>query len=184
MSDSLLVLELHRHQHDALAELYRRHGGALFSLAFRVLRARELAEEVVQDIFVRLWNSPERFDPERGGLRPFLLAQAHRRAIDVVRSETARRGRDQRAANAPTPAYDLEDEALNLNVGEQVREAMGVLSEDQRKAITLAYFGGHSYRDVALVLGEPEGTVKSRIHTGLARLRGTLADAGIDRSHP
>ena len=88
MSDSVLVLALHRHQQEALAELYRRHGGVLFSLAFRVLRARELAEEVVQDIFVRLWNSPERFEPERGELRPFLLAQAHRRAIDVVRSET------------------------------------------------------------------------------------------------
>lgn len=184
MSDPQLVIALQRHQHEALGELYRRHGGALFSLAVRVLRARELAEEVVQDIFARLWHSPERFDPARGALRPYLLAQAHRRAVDVVRSESARRDRDERAANTVKPAYVLEDDALNLTMGEQVREAMAGLSEDQRKAISLAYFGGRTYRDVALVLGEPEGTVKSRIHTGLARLRSTLTDAGIDSSRP
>ena len=184
MSDPQLVTAVQRHQHQALAELYRRHGGALFTLALRVLRVRELAEEVVQDIFARLWHSPERFDPARGTLRPYLLAQAHRRAIDVVRSESARRARDERAANAVSPAYVLEDDALNLTVGDQVREAMTTLSADQQRAISLAYFGGHSYREVAVILHEPEGTVKSRIHTGLARLRRTLADAGIASSQP
>jgi len=184
MSDPQLVTAVQRRQHQALAELYRRHGGALFTLALRVLRVREMAEEVVQDIFARLWHSPERFDPARGALRPYLLAQAHRRAIDVVRSESARRTRDERAANAVSPAYVLEDDALNLAVGEKVREAMTTLSTDQRRAISLAYFGGHSYREVAVILHEPEGTVKSRIHTGLARLRKTLADTGIASSQP
>jgi len=179
-TDALLVVGVERHDQEALAELYRRHGGGLFNLALRVLSVRPLAEEVVQDIFTRLWHSPDRFDPARGSLRSFLLAQAHSRAIDIVRSETARQRRESRDADAVKAPYVLEDEAILADVGQQVRNVVGTLSQPEREAITLAYFGGHTYVEVASLLGVPEGTIKYRIRTGLARLRAALVAAGID----
>jgi len=179
-TDALLVVAVERHDEDALAELYRRHGGSLFNVALRVLSVRPLAEEVVQDIFTRLWHSPDRFDPARGSLRSFLLSQAHSRAIDIVRSETARRRRESSDADAVKTPYVLEDEAIGSAVGQEVRNVVDTLSKPEREAITLAYFGGHTYVQVASLLGVPEGTIKSRIRTGLARLRTALVEAGID----
>src|SRR5262245_5722055 len=98
MSDAALVVAVGRWREDALAELYRRHGGAVFALARRVLQDPTDAEEVVQEVFLRLWNAPERFDPERGSLRSFLLAQAHGRSVDLIRSDTSRRQREEREA--------------------------------------------------------------------------------------
>lgn len=178
--DALLVLAVQRHDQEALAELYRRHGGSLFHIALRVLAVRGLAEEVVQDIFTRLWQSPERFDPARGSLRSFLLAQAHSRAIDIVRSETSRRRREKGDADAVKVAYVLEDEAVDSAIGQDIRRVVETLAEPEREAISLAYFGGHSYVDVASLLGVPEGTIKSRIRSGLARLRTAMVEAGID----
>lgn len=179
-SDPSLVTAMGRHDNEALAELYRRHGGALFALAVRVLQVREMAEEVVQDILVRLWRRPDLFDPNRGSLRSYLLAQTHGRAVDVVRSESSRRVRDERDANAAKATYDLEGEALEVLVGHEVRDAIEALSVGEREAITLAYFGDQTYREVAMLLGEPEGTVKSRIRSGLRRLRTSLVEAGIE----
>lgn len=170
-SDANLVLSIARWHEDALAEAYRRHAGAVLGLARRVLYDGALAEEVAQEVFLRLWSAPERFDPGRGTLRSFLLAQTHGRAVDVLRSETSRRRREQReAVETAAAGYDVEHEVSDLAVAEQVREALGGLPEGQRQAIELAYFGGHSYREVASMLGEPEGTVKSRIRAGLSRL--------------
>ena len=179
-TDALLVVAVQRHDQEALAELYRRHGGSLFYIALRVLAVRGLAEEVVQDVFTRLWQSPERFDPARGSLRSFLLAQAHSRAIDIVRSETSRRRREKGDADAVKVAYVLEDEAVDSAIGQEIRRVVETLAEPEREAISLAYFGGHSYVDVASLLGVPEGTVKSRIRSGLARLRRAMVEAGID----
>ncbi len=179
-TDALLVVGVERHDQEALAEIYRRHGGGLFNVALRVLSVRPLAEDVVQDIFTRFWHSPDRFDPARGSLRSFLLAQAHGRAIDIVRSETARQRRESRDADAVKTPYVLEDEAIQADVGQEVRNVVGTLSQPERDAITLAYFGGHTYVEVASLLGVPEGTIKSRIRTGLARLRTALVEAGID----
>ncbi|HLF41866.1 MAG TPA: sigma-70 family RNA polymerase sigma factor [Acidimicrobiia bacterium] len=179
-SDATLVVAIGRWRQEALAEAYRRHAGAVFALARRLLVDRALAEEVVQEVFLRLWNTPDKFDPERGTLRSYLLAQSHGRAVDLLRSETSRRAREQRDAAATAEGgYDLEHEVLDLAVAEEVRSALATLSPGERAAIELAYFGGHTYREVASLLDEPEGTVKSRIRTGLRRLRGTLADAGI-----
>ncbi len=178
--DALLVVAVQRHDQQALAELYRRHGGSLFQIALRVLAVRGLAEEVVQDIFTRLWQSPERFDPARGSLRSFLLAQAHGRAIDIVRSETSRRRREKSDDDAVKAAYVLEDEAVGSAIGQEIRRAVATLAEPEREAISLAYFGGHSYVDVASLLGVPEGTIKSRIRSGLIRLRRAMVEAGID----
>lgn len=179
-SDAVLVVAVARRDQGALAELHRRHGGSLFCTALRVLSVRPLAEEVVQDIFTRLWQNPERFDPARGSLRSFLLAQCHSRAVDIVRSESARRRRENGEANALRPQYVLEDEVLDFVAGQKLREAVATLSEKEQQAISLAYFGGHSYVDVASLLGLPEGTVKSRIRSGLTRLRCAVLELGID----
>ena len=164
----------------ALAELYRRHGAPCFALARRVLVDRVLAEEVVQEVFLRLWRQPERFDAERGSMRSFLFAQVHGRAVDLLRAETARRAREEREAlRSPTVDDDLERAVMELTEGEAVRRALQMLSEGERQAIELAYFGGHTYKEVAVLLEQPEGTVKSRIRSGLLRLRAALIELGV-----
>ena len=179
-SDAVLVLAIGRYRQEALAEAYRRHAGAVFGLARRLLSDQALAEEVVQEVFLRLWNSPERFDPARGSLRSYLLAQTHGRSVDLLRSEGARRQREERQARSTAEkGYDLEHEVWDLATAEQVRRALQALPSGERSAIELAYFGGHTYREVATRLGQPEGTVKSRIRSGLRRLRGELVAAGI-----
>lgn len=180
VSDAALVVAIGRWREEALAEAYRRHGGAAFALARRLLVDRQLAEEVLQEIFLRLWNQPERFDPERGSLRAYLLAQTHGRSVDLLRSETSRRRREEREARQSADfGADIEREVIDLTVAEKVKEVVAGLPPDERQAIELAYFGGHTYRQVALMLDAPEGTVKSRIRSGLKRLRKNLADAGV-----
>ena len=178
-SDFVLVVAVARRDHAALGELYQRYGGSLFCAALRVLSSRDLAEEVVQDVFVRLWRNPERFDSARGPLRSFLLAQSHGRAVDVLRSEKARRRRETGDANAVSQQSSVEDDVLDFVVGEKVREAVRSLCQTEREAISLAYFGGHTYVEVASLLGIPEGTVKSRIRSALARLRTALVEEGL-----
>jgi RNA polymerase sigma-70 factor (ECF subfamily) len=168
-----VVIAIARYDPDALAEAYRRHAGAVFALANRMLWERPISEEVVQEIFLRLWERPERFDQSRGSLRAFLLMDAHARCVDRIRADSRRREREERTARAAAVAeYDLDLEAWDLSVAEQVREVMTTLSD----------FGGHTYREGARLLDEPEGTIKSRIRTGLQRLRTQLLDRGIDGS--
>jgi RNA polymerase sigma-70 factor (ECF subfamily) len=178
-----LVVAIGRYHDDALTEAYRRHAGAVFALASRMLWERMVAEEVVQEVFLRLWERPERFDRSRGALRSFLLMDAHARCVDRLRSDARRREREARSGRAELVAdYTVDLEAFDLSVAEQVRAAMATLSDGEREAIDLAYFGGHTYRAVAVILEQPEGTIKSRIRTGLMRLREQLLDRGIDES--
>ncbi|MFP5326270.1 MAG: sigma-70 family RNA polymerase sigma factor [Acidimicrobiia bacterium] len=179
-SDAALAVAIGRFREDALAEAYRRHAGAVFALASRLLPSRATAEEIVQEVFLRLWNSPDRFDPARGSMRAFLLAQTHGMSIDVIRSDTARARREEKDGRRTAEAgYDVEREVWDLAVAEHVRVALATLPENERRAIELAYFHGRTYREVAAILEEPEGTVKSRIRSGMKRLRGALTEAGV-----
>jgi len=179
-SDAALVVSIGRYHEDALAEVYRRHAGAVFALARRLLADRTLAEEIVQEVFLRLWNNPDRFDPDRGSLRSYLLAQCHGRSVDLIRSESSRRRREEKELTLAAEAgYDLEHEVWDMAVADRVKNTLQSLPEGEREAILLAYFGGHTYREVADLLGTPEGTVKSRIRSGLKKMRGELAGIGI-----
>ena len=164
-----------RWNESALAEVYRRHGGAVHGLARKILGSDGRADDLTQEVFVELWRRPERFDPARGSLRSFLVTITHGRAVDLLRSDSARAAREQRSArDTATGGYDLEHHVWDLAVADHVRDAVGSLPEAERQAIELAYFGGHTYREVANMLGEAEGTVKSRIRRGLGRLRHAL----------
>jgi len=179
-SDAALVVAIGRYQQLALAEAYRRHAGAVFGLSKRLLNDAARAEEIVQEVFVRLWNEPQRFDPDRGTLRSFLLSNAHGRSIDLIRSESARRRREEREVREQADGgYDVAHEVWDMALAEHVRAALDVLGDDERAAIELAYFGGLTYREAAERLGQPEGTVKSRIRSGLKRLRSELAGSGV-----
>ncbi len=154
----------------ALGDLYDRYSGFVHGLALRVIRDRQAAEDVTQDVFVAIWQDPQRFDAARGTLRGFLGTMTHRRSVDVVRREEARRRRETRSSMEPRAAPDLVDAALRTFASERVRAAVALLPEAQRQTLELAYFHGRTYRQVADELGIPEGTAKSRLRLGLQRI--------------
>jgi RNA polymerase sigma-70 factor (ECF subfamily) len=176
--DSVLVAAITRRDESAMAEVMRRHRGPVVAFARRLVGDSDRAEEISQDVFVRLWERSSRFDTERGSLRAFLLAITHGRALDVMRADSARRAREQRDARRSAPAdTGVEAEVVAQTVAGALRDALAELPDAERQALELAYFGGHSYRTVAKMLDEPEGTIKGRIRSGLRQLRTTLSDA-------
>jgi RNA polymerase sigma-70 factor (ECF subfamily) len=180
-SDANLVVAIARWHEPAMAEAYRRHGGAVHALARRLLRHQPSAEEITQEVFLDLWQHPEKFDAQRGTLRSFLLARTHGKSVDLIRSEESRKAREERTSRqTATAGYDVEHQVFDLVVADQVKESMAELPEDMRQPIELAYFGGHTYREVAVILHAAEGTVKSRIRMGLTRLRASLAERGVE----
>ncbi len=162
----------------SFAELYDRVSPQVVGVALRVLRDRALAEEVAQEVLTEVWQKANRFDPDRGSAAGWIVTFAHRRAVDRVRSEQAARDRNDRVAHRDQErSYDhVADEVERRLEHWQVREAVARLTERQREAIELAYFSGHTYREVASVLGIPEGTAKSRLRDALARLRTLLEE--------
>ncbi|MGA1077603.1 MAG: sigma-70 family RNA polymerase sigma factor [Nitriliruptoraceae bacterium] len=144
--------------------------------AERILRDPAMAEEVAQEVLLEVWRKADRFDPARGSVAAWVATLARRRAVDRVRSEQAGRDRDDRVARRSQERdRDVVAEEVELRLEHwQVRRALAALSDRQREAIELAYFAGHTYRDVARVLGIPEGTAKSRLRDGLLRLREAL----------
>jgi RNA polymerase sigma-70 factor (ECF subfamily) len=166
----------------ALEAAYRDHAHAVMGSALKVGRDRNLAEDVVQEVFLRLWRRPDRFDPDRGSLRTFLTVDAQGRALDLVRSDSARRDREDRegvVASSDQPT-STEDQVVQSVLSSTIRDLLGHLRPEERDPIALAYLGGHSYREVARLLDRPEGTVKSRIRAGLDRLESLLIERGID----
>ncbi|HEY7136006.1 MAG TPA: sigma-70 family RNA polymerase sigma factor [Acidimicrobiia bacterium] len=158
----------------ALGECYDQYSSFVYGLALRVIGDVRAAEDVTQDVFLCLWERPEAFDPDRGALRTWLGTLAHRRAVDHVRREEARRRRALRDAAQASVTPDVEEMAFALLAAERVRAALVTLPDEQREAIELAYFGGKTYREVAVVLGIPEGTAKSRLRLGLRRIADAL----------
>lgn len=142
------------------------------NLAIRTVRNEALADDVVQETFLSYWRSPETFSPERGSLRTYLLTIAHRRSVDIVRSEEARTRREQ--IPPERQHFDLEDEVITRSISQEVREALSELARDEREAIAMAYLGGYSYVEAARRLGAPAGTVKSRIRSGMKKLASSL----------
>jgi RNA polymerase sigma factor (sigma-70 family) len=177
LSDEALVALVARADEDALAELYDRFGRVAYGLALRILRDPTLAEDAVQDAFLAVWRSAARFVAERAKASTWILTLVHRRAVDLVRREQPRRTEPLEAA--PHAAADETEEQAWLRLQRiRVQEALRRLPDKQREALELAYYGGFTQAELADRLGEPLGTIKSRMFTGLARLRELLTETG------
>ncbi len=172
---SVLLRRAGRGDQQAFAELYDVLSPLVHGVVLKVVRDPAQAEEVTQEVFVELWRTATRFDGAKGSARSWASTLAHRRAVDRVRSEQASRDRQQRDAAAAIRDHDMVVDEVESGLDQaRVRRALGQLSELQREAVELAYFGGHTYREVAVLLGVAEGTVKSRIRDGMIRLRDEL----------
>ncbi len=178
-ADALLVRRIVDGDQTALGALYDRYGRPAYSLARRICADDGIAEDVVQEVFLAFWRDPRRFDPERGAFGTWLLTLVHHKSVDAVRRESAIRRRTVPAAqdgeewSAP-PGPGADQAALGKVVAGQVRDALGRLPAEQRQALALAYYGGYTQREVAALTGVPLGTVKSRMFTGVQRLRSVL----------
>jgi RNA polymerase sigma factor (sigma-70 family) len=176
--DAALVRRIVDRDREAFDALYDRHAAAVYGIARRVLRDLALAEDVVQEVFLEIWSRPERFDPNRGTLRTWLLMIAHRRSVDAVRSAAACRAvYVDPIDDLGPPAEDTQDAALRHADIETVQHALAALPVDQRRALLLAYWGGHTQAEIAALTGVPIGTVKSRVYSGFHRLRAQLRAA-------
>ncbi|GBD10187.1 ECF RNA polymerase sigma factor SigK [Candidatus Thermoflexus japonica] len=183
LDDAALLARIAGGDEQALAALYDRHGARAFSLALRILGDPETAEEVVLDVFWSVWQHAGTFMPERGRFTTWLYAMVRHRAIDQLRRRRAR----------PSQAHEIEPESMEAaaadptvealaeaeELARAVREAMAALPEAQRQVLELAYFRGWSHREIAEYLGEPLGTVKSRLHLALRKLHDWLAQRGL-----
>jgi RNA polymerase sigma-70 factor (ECF subfamily) len=182
LSDEALVALAARSEQSALAELYDRFGRPAYGLALRVLRDEALAEDAVQEAFLALWRTAGRFVPERGKASTWILTLVHRRAVDIVRREERRRADALEQAPEPESQAAVEEEAWLRLQRERVQDALRKLPDQQREAIELAYYGGFTQSELAERLGQPLGTIKSRMFGGLARLRELLGEPGMEMS--
>ncbi|TDD38186.1 sigma-70 family RNA polymerase sigma factor [Actinomadura sp. KC06] len=163
-----------RGDQDAFGQVYELLSGPVYGLALRVVRDPAQAEEIAQDVLVEVWRKASHYRPERGSATSWVLTVAHRRAVDRVRSSQADRDREERTA-APAPGYDEVAEEVGTRLEhQQVRRCMSSLTETQRESITLAYYGGYTYREVSELLGVGLAAVKTRMRDGLIRLRDCL----------
>jgi RNA polymerase sigma factor (sigma-70 family) len=174
----------------ALEALYGRYGRPCYGLARRILANEQLAQDVVQEVFLALWRDASRFDAARGGFSSWLLSMTHHKAVDAVRREENLRKRrtaaevlESREETRPGP----EAEVWTTMRGERVRSALSELPEPQREALVLAYFGGYTQREIAGLTATPLGTVKTRMLAGMRRMRDGLdglSDSSLDPATP
>jgi RNA polymerase sigma-70 factor (ECF subfamily) len=180
--EAALLLRIRERDQAAVEELYARFSGPLYSLAYQVTGADRYAQDVVQEVFVAVWRDAARFDPARGSVGSWLFALARHKAIDLVRKEAGIRRRsvdaDLTLEMAPD---DVDDDAWRNIRRDRVRAALQQLPEAQRTSVELAFFGGLTHVEVAEKLGIPLGTAKTRIRTGLLRLRDLLGDSVSER---
>jgi RNA polymerase sigma-70 factor (ECF subfamily) len=172
LSDVRLVAAPTAGSKEALAEIYSRYGSSIYGLACLLCRPKS-AEDVTHEVFLALWHKPDAFDPVRGSLGSYLLALAHGHVISLLRSETP--GPIDEAAEALSKHHDRGSEALALCANEAVRDLLADLSDSQRHALDLAYFGGYTYRQIAARLDQTVETVTTELRVGLTRVRAKVA---------
>jgi RNA polymerase sigma-70 factor (ECF subfamily) len=184
LSDEALVALVARGDEPALAELYDRVGRIAYGLAYRVLRDERLAEDAVQEGFLAVWRTAAGYLADRAKARTWILTLVHRRAVDLVRREERRRAEplDEGERDAVGASGSAEEAAWLRFERERVQDALRRLPDAQREAIELAYYGGYSQSELAEKLGQPLGTIKSRMFAGLARLRELLDDGATEDS--
>ncbi|HEV3229466.1 MAG TPA: sigma-70 family RNA polymerase sigma factor [Solirubrobacteraceae bacterium] len=180
LADEDVMQLVRRGDADAFEVIYERHGGAAFSLAYRMCGQRATAEDVVQEAFLSLWRSGARYDRMRGSVRTWVLGIVHNRAIDALRRGTVhdrRRVGDEGIAERFEASERTEVEVARRDEAREVRSALQELPSEQSQVIELAYFGGFTHTEIASLLDTPIGTVKGRMRLGLAKMRSELADA-------
>ena len=176
-SDPDLAARIKRRDPQAMADLYDRYGRLAYSVILRIVRDREMAEDLVQETFLRVWTRAQAFDSKRGALGPWLLAVARNRAIDYIRSADGRMARSAfEIVEMENPALfaNLEKEVTASDQARRIREALNKLNPNQRTVIELAYFEGLSQTEMAEKLGQPLGTIKTWVRAALKNLRGHL----------
>jgi RNA polymerase sigma-70 factor, ECF subfamily len=182
LSDEALLSLVASSDDAALGELYDRFGGVAYGLALRILRDESLAQDAVQEAFLGVWRTADRFLAERAAARTWVLTLVHRRAVDLVRREDRRQGEPLESAPEPAAGETVEEQATVRFQRRVVQEALLQLTPEQREALELGYYGGLTQSELAERLDQPLGTVKSRMFAGLTRLRELLAQAGLEGS--
>ncbi len=186
-ADAELLRRIRAGDRTAVDDLYERFRRPAFALARRILVDESLAEDVVQEVFLSVWRDPSAYDRARGSFSSWLLSVVHHKAVDAVRREESQRRRqnlaeEDFALDEAGAVRDVEEEAWTRVVADQVRSALQTLSQPQREALTLAYYGGYTQREVAALTGTPLGTVKTRMLVGMRRLKAELGEAaGADQ---
>jgi RNA polymerase sigma-70 factor (ECF subfamily) len=179
-TDPDLAARIKRRDPQAMADLYDRYGRLAYSLILRIVRDREMAEDLVQETFLRVWTRAQAFDSKRGALGPWLLAVARNRAIDYIRSADGRMARSTfEIVEMENPALfaNLEKEVTTSDQARRIHQALGKLNPNQRTVIELAYFEGLSQTEMAEKIGQPLGTIKTWVRTALKNLRDELGVA-------
>ena len=181
LSDEDLMAVVDRKDPVAFEALYDRHGGAAYSLAYRIVGDRTLAEDTTQEAFLSIWRSKARYDRARGSVRSWVLSVVRNRAIDALRRGGAgapKLDHDDDAVLEGREAPERTDvEAIRRETSDELRQALDALPEEQSKVIKLAYFGGFSHSEIAAMINQPLGTVKGRMRLGLEKIRAEIAEA-------
>lgn len=168
MNDGALIAAIRNGNQEAMAELYDRYSSVVYAVALRVLGDTSAAEDILQEIFMQLWRKPGAFDASRGNLAPWLAVITRNRAVDVLRK---RRPQSELEDTTLTVNPDFAGEADRGLIVEKVRSALQAMSSQQRSALEMAYFEGYSHSEISAKTGEPLGTIKTRIRSGLMQLR-------------